>query len=161
MATVLGIVLPVFALIFVGWLIARVGLLSEEGLRGLTNYTFYVAFSALLFRAMRDVRLQELDAGILLAFFGGVGVVWLLATAIGRFVFRLTLAEQAMMALGACFSNGVGLGIPLIFATWGRDGLVPLLMIIAVHSAIILSTASVLAELARGGAPCRERLKRR
>ncbi len=152
MTTVIGIVLPVFALIFVGWLIVRVGLLSQEGLRGLTAYTFFVAFSALLFRAMREVRLQDLDVGILLAYFGGVAVVWLLAMALGRLVFGLKPAEQAMMALGSCFSNGVGLGIPLILATWGHDGLVPLLMIIAVHSAILLSLASVLAEFARGSA---------
>ena len=36
----------------------------DAGLRGLTNYTFYVAFSALLFRSMRNVRLDQLDAGI-------------------------------------------------------------------------------------------------
>lgn len=152
MATVVGIVLPVFALIFLGWLIARRGLLSREGLQGLSNYTFYVAFSALLFRAMSGVRLQELDGGILLAYFGGVLAIYLLTMAVGRFVFGLRMAEQALMALGACFSNGVGLGIPLVLAAWGQAGLVPLLMIIAVHSAVLLSLASVLVEIDRGGA---------
>ena len=160
MATVVGIVLPVFALIFVGWLIVRVGLLSQEGLRGLTAYTFYVAFSALLFRAMREVRLQDLDAGILLAYFGGVATIWLLAMAVGRLVFGLKLAEQAMMALGSCFSNGVGLGIPLVLATWGHDGLVPLLMIISVHAAMLLSLAAVLVELDRGGSSGRSLARR-
>ena len=160
MATVVGIVLPVFALIFVGWLIVRVGLLSQEGLRGLTAYTFYVAFSALLFRAMREVRLQDLDAGILLAYFGGVAAIWLLAMVVGRLAFGLKLAEQAMMALGSTFSNGVGLGIPLVLATWGHDGLVPLLMIISVHSAMLLSLASVLVELDRGGSNGRSLARR-
>ena len=149
MTIVLEIVLPVFALIFIGWLIVRLGWLDAAGLRGLTNYTFYVAFSALLFRAMRNVRLDQLDAGILLAYFGAVAIVWLLAMAVARFVFRLTLPEQAMMALGGTFTNGVGLGIPLVIATWGDAGLVPLLMIIAVHSAILLSAAAVLVEFGR------------
>jgi malonate transporter len=149
MGIVVEIVLPVFALIFVGWLIVRLGWLDAAGLRGLMNYTFYVAFSALLFRAMRNVRLQDLDAGILLAYFGGVAMVWLLATLVARLVFRLSFAEQAMMALGGTFSSGVGLGIPLVLATWGNDGLVPLLMVIAVHSAILLSLAAVLVEYGR------------
>jgi malonate transporter len=149
MTIVLEIVLPVFALIFVGWLIVRLGWLDAAGLRGLTNYTFYVAFSALLFRAMRNVRLPDLDADILLAYFGAVAIVWLLAMAVARFVFRLSLPEQAMMALGGTFTNGVGLGIPLVIATWGDAGLVPLLMIIAVHSAILLSAAAVLVEFGR------------
>jgi malonate transporter len=151
MGIVLEIVLPVFALIFIGWLIVKLRWLDEAGLKGLTNYTFYVAFSALLFRAMRNVHLDQLDAGILLAYFSAVAVIWLLAMAIGRFVFGLSFAEQTMMALGGTFTNGVGLGIPLVLATWGEAGLVPLLMIIAVHSAILLSAAAVLVELSRGG----------
>jgi malonate transporter len=149
MGIVLDIVLPVFALIFVGWLIVRLGWLDEAGLKGLSNYTFYVAFSALLFRAMRGVHLDQLDAGILLAYFSAVAVVWLLVMIIGRVVFGLTFAEQAMMALGGTFTNGVGLGIPLVLATWGNAGLVPLLMIIAVHSALLLSTAAILVEFGR------------
>jgi len=149
MGIVVEIVLPVFALIFVGWLIVRLRLLDAPGLRGLSNYTFYVAFSALLFRAMRGVQLQTLDASILLAYFGGVAIVWSIAMLLARFVFRLSFAEQAMMALGGTFSNGVGLGIPLILATWGHDGLVPLLMVIAVHSGILLSLAAVLTEFGR------------
>ena len=160
MAIVVEIVLPVFALIFIGWLIVKLRWLDEQGLRGLSNYTFYVAFSALLFRAMRDVRLQDLDGGILLAYFGGVAIVWLLAMALGRFLFRLNSAEQAMMALGGCFSNGVGLGIPLVLATWGNDGLVPQLMIIAVHSALLLSLAAVLTEFGRDGEISQGRVRR-
>lgn len=160
MGIVVGIVLPVFALIFVGWLIVRLRLLDAPGLRGLNNYTFYVAFSALLFRAMREVHPEALDAGILLAYFGGVTIVWALATAVARFGFRLTLGEQAMLALGGTFSNGVGLGIPLVLATWGHDGLVPLLMVIAVHSALLLSLAAVLTEFGRGGEIVRSRWQR-
>ncbi len=151
MANVLGIVLPAALVTLVGWTIVRLGLLSAEGSRGLSSYTFNVAFSALLFRIMRDVRPQDLDLDILLAYFGGTLIVWAVAAAVGRFVFRLDGPERAMMGMGSSFSSNGILGIPLVLTAWGEPGLVPLLMIIALHPAILLSLCSVLIEWHRGG----------
>lgn len=150
MANVLGIVLPAALVTLVGWLIVRLGVLSAEGSRGLSNYTFNVAFSALLFRAMRDVRPQDLDPDVLVAYFGGALIVWAFAMAVGRFVFRLPGPEQAMMGMGSTFSNNGVLAIPLVLITWGQVGMAPLLMIIALHSAVLLSLCSVLIEWYRG-----------
>lgn len=158
MGIVIEVVLPVFGLIALGYLFARTPLMTEAGLRGLTNYTFYIAFSALLFRAMRDVRLEELDHDILFAYFGGSLATFAAALTIGRFVFHLRLGERAFMALGSTFSNGVGLGIPLVLATWGESGLVPLLMIVSIHSLILLTLATVLVELDRDGVGMGRRL---
>lgn len=158
MGIVIEVVLPVFGLIALGYLFARTPLMTEAGLRGLTNYTFYIAFSALLFRAMRDVRLEELDHDILFAYFGGSLATFAAALVIGRFVFHLRLGERAFMALGSTFSNGVGLGIPLVLATWGESGLVPLLMIVSIHSLILLTLATVLVELDRDGVGMGRRL---
>lgn len=151
MANVLGIVLPAAIVTFVGWLILRIGVLNAEGARGLSNYTFNVAFSALLFRVMRDVRPQDLDLDVVLAYFGGSLIVWGIAMVLGRLVFGLNGPERAMMGMGSAFSNNGVLGIPLVLTTWGEPGLVPLFMIIAFHSAILLSLCSVLIEWHRGG----------
>ncbi len=158
MDVVLGIVLPVFGLIGVGYGVARLGLLGGAALQGLTNYTFLIAFSALLFRAMRNVRLETLEPHILIDYFAGALIVFALAVAIGRLVFHLRLGEQAFMALGACFSNGVGLGIPLVLQAYGEAGLTPFLMITALHSLILLTLAAVLVELDRPGAHIGARL---
>lgn len=147
MDVVIAVVLPVFGLIGVGYAVSRVGLLTAVGLQGLTNYTFYVAFSALLFDAMRKVRLASLEPHILAGYFAGSLGMFALALIVARFVFRLRPSERAFMALGSTFSNGVGLGIPLALSTWGQAGLVPLLMIVAIHSLILLTLASLLVEL--------------
>jgi hypothetical protein len=62
------------------------------------------------------------------------------------------------MALGACFSNGVGLGIPLVLQAYGEAGLTPFLMITALHSLILLSLAALLVELDRPGSHIANRL---
>ncbi len=151
MVNVLGIILPSALVVLIGWGAMRLRMLSAEGARGLSAYTFNVAFSALLFRIMRDVRPQDLDVHVLLAYFGAALLVWALAMATGRWVFGLGGPERTMMGMASAVSNNGVLGIPLVLSTWGEPGLVPLLMIMAVHSAILMSLCSVLMEWHRGG----------
>ena len=49
MLTTLGIIVPVFSLIFAGFFVGKTRLFSEEGVRGLTNFVLYLASPALLF----------------------------------------------------------------------------------------------------------------
>jgi predicted permease len=51
MLIVLGILLPVFGLIAIGYCMARTPLLKSEGVRGLGSFVYYVALPALLFRS--------------------------------------------------------------------------------------------------------------
>ena len=149
MIAVLEIILPVVLLGLAGFLLARSALVSEEAVRGLANVTFYILFAALLFRSMSKVRIESLDPAILLAFFSGVAIVFTALMLIGRFMLKMSLSDQAILALSGSFSNGVGLGIPLVTLAFGEDGLVPLLMIISVHSLIMLTLACFLIEIDR------------
>ena len=70
MKAILEIIVPVFGMVAVGWTIGRTSLLTPDGLRGLTNVTFYALFPALLFRSMSRVRIEALSPDILIVFFG-------------------------------------------------------------------------------------------
>lgn len=150
MSAILDIIVPVFGMVMVGWLIGRSKLLSPEGLRGFTAVTFYVLFPALLFRSMAKVRLETLEPQVLLAFFSGVAILYGVLMAIGRMQ-GLRLGDRAMFALSGSFSNGVGIGIPFISYGFGEQGLVPLLMIISVHSLILLTFTCFLMEMDGAG----------
>ena len=84
MNAILDIIVPVFGTVAVGWVIGRSTLLSPEGLRGLTNVTFYALFPALLFRSMSKVRLETLSFDILFVFFGAGLLLYFAAMALGR-----------------------------------------------------------------------------
>ncbi len=62
-----------------------------------------------------------------------------------------------MFALSGSFSNGVGIGIPFITYALRRAGLVPLLMIISVHSLILLTFTCFLMEMDGAGGRARQR----
>ena len=146
MSAIVHIIVPVFGMVLIGWLIGRTRLLSAEGLRGFTAVTFYALFPALLFRSMAKVELATLDLDILLAFFGAVLLLYAALMGLGRLQ-GLGLGDRAMLALSGVFSNGVGIGIPFITFAFGEKGLVPLLMIISVHSLIVLTFSSFLMEV--------------
>jgi len=147
---ILDIIVPVFGTVLVGWLLGRSKLLSPEGLRGLTNVTFYAFFPALLFRSMSNVRLQALSLDILFVFFGASLLLYFAAMALGRAI-GMRLGDSTVFGLSSVFSNGVGIGIPFISYAFGEAGLVPLLMIISMNSLILLTLSSFLMEVGQQG----------
>ena len=150
MNAIVDIIVPVFGLVLVGWAIGSTRLLSPEGLRGLTNVTFYAFFPALLFRSMAKVRLEALDLEILLVFFGAGLLLFFLLLPVGRLL-GMRPADRTVFSLSGTFSNGVGIGIPFVSYAFGEAGLVPLLMIIALNSLILLTLSSFLLEVAAQG----------
>ena len=150
MNAILDIIVPVFGTVAVGWVIGRSKLLSPEGLRGLTNVTFYALFPALLFRSMSKVRLEALSFDILVVFFGAGLLLYFATLLLGR-AMGMRLGEATVFGLSAVFANGVGIGIPFISYAFGEAGLVPLLMIISMNSLVLLTLSSFLIEIGQQG----------
>jgi hypothetical protein len=148
---VVEIVLPVFGLVLAGWALAQTSVLSREGVRGLSNFVFYIAIPTLLFRTMaRGVIPANVEWGIVLSYFGGCLALFAAAMAFGRAAFRLRADESAVLAMGATFSNTVLLGIPLVLAAFGEAGLLPIMMIVAFHSTTLISLTTIVVETSRG-----------
>jgi malonate transporter len=146
MNVILDIIVPVFGTVLVGWGLGRSRLLSPEGLRGLTNVTFYALFPALLFRSMSKVRIEALSFDILFVFFGTSLLLFFASLPLAK-AFGMKLGEGTVFALSAVFSNSVGIGIPFVSYAFGDAGLVPLLMIISMNSLVLLTLASFLIEV--------------
>jgi len=151
MQTSLSIVLPLFALILVGFLFVRGGRLGPDGVKGIGVFVFNLAVPALLFRSM-VTGLPHDGAGlsVVYVYYLGAAIIFALAMLIGRFAFGYDLVHQALMAIAATFSNSVLIGIPLIFAAFGREGQIAVLLITSLHSAIFVTLATVLVEIGRG-----------
>ncbi len=151
MNAILNIIVPVFGTVAVGWLIGRSNLLTPEGLRGLTNVTFYALFPSLLFRSMATVHVQALSFDVLVVFFGAGLILYFMLMPFGR-ALGMRLSDRTVFALAGTFSNGVGIGIPFVSYAFGEKGLVPLLVIISLNSLILLTLSSFLIELdSQGG----------
>jgi len=139
------VILPVFALIAIGWSARRLRLVEPSALRGLRDLVFFLAMPALLFSAIETA--PPIDfVNVTSVYFAAALCVFAFAFGVGRLL-RLPLARAAMLALNSSYGNTVLMGVPIIVAALGKDALAPLLAIVALHSAILLPLAGVLVEM--------------
>ncbi len=139
------IVAPVFLLIGIGYCLARFGVLNQSIGEALGDFVFIVAVPVLIFRSLINADLSGgFPPTLWGSYFMGVAVAWMLGTLVIRKVFRREARAGAIGAISASYSNLVLVGMPLVAAVYGNDGLVPLLLIISVH----LATMTVLTAIA-------------
>jgi hypothetical protein len=145
MTSILEVVLPVFALVVLGYAAARRRLITDEALKGMTLFVFALASPALLFSG--GTRPHEGGGGAALALLSGSVAVYLLAVLGALRLGRMTLAGAALFGLACVFGNSVMMGIPIIVAAYGQPGVPPLLAILAFQTMTLLGLATVLTEL--------------
>jgi predicted permease len=136
----LALTAPLFLLVLLGYLLAHWGRWPREASDALTRFVFSVAIPAFLFRLMADFsRLPRVDARLLVAYFGGCLVVFVLGRVIAATLFRLDGAAQSVFAIGGIFANLVLLGVPLTKVTLG-DAAMPSASLVIVFNALLLWT---------------------
>ena len=148
----LAVAAPYFALVLVGYLLSLSGKWPKAVSDALATFVFAVAVPALLFRLMSDSsRLPPFDARLLIAFFSGCLVTFVIGRLVAKFVFRLDGVGQSVFGLAGVFSNNVLLGIPLAKAALGDAALPPVALVIVFNSFILWTLVTISVEWARHG----------
>lgn len=143
---------PLFILIFAGYAIVRWGGWSKAVADALNKFVFTLALPAFLFYTMSDFsKLPAVDARLLIAFFGGAFLVFILGRVLAATVFRLDGVAGSIFALGGIFSNNVMLGLPLAKATLGDAALPSVALVLAFNALILWTLVTVSIEWARHG----------
>jgi malonate transporter and related proteins len=143
---------PFFALVMLGFAIARLSFWRRVWTRDVSRFVFAVPLPALLFHMLSDrSRTAPVDARLLVAFFGSCLIVFVIGRVVGHLVFHFDGVEQSVFALGGVFSNNVLLGVPLARLTLGA-GAMPSVALVLVFNALTLWTlVTVSVEWARHG----------
>ncbi|MDP3796527.1 MAG: AEC family transporter [Polaromonas sp.] len=134
---------PVVLLIAAGFIAGHAGWIRPQAIKDLSNLIFLLLTPALLFRTMSRVRVEQLDFKPVAAYFLAVIILFggtLLVQGFNR--------RAAVLALANTFSNTVMIGIALVGLMYGPAGLVTLLTLVSVHSLVLLTSATVVLELA-------------
>jgi malonate transporter len=140
----------IFAVVALGWAIARKGLLGEgDAARVLSGAAFYIFVPALLFRTTARIDFQRLDGRVLLAFF--VPTLVLVVAVYAALRLRRPepghAAEPSVRAITSAFGNTVQIGIPIAAALFGETGLGLHLTVVSLHSLTLLTVLTALVEL--------------
>ena len=91
----LSLASPLFVLVAIGYALMRWGKWPKSVADALTRFVFSVALPAMLFHLMSDLsRLPPVDVRLLVAFFGGCLVVFVIGRVVGHMLFRLDGVAQ-------------------------------------------------------------------
>lgn len=140
---VFAALLPVVFLIAIGFIAGRAGWIRAGATKDLADLVFLLLTPALLFRTMSKVDVEQLDFKPVAAYF--IAVVILFA---GTLLVQGFNRRAAVLALANTFSNTVMIGIALVGLMYGPAGLVTLLTLVSVHALVLLTSATVVLELA-------------
>jgi len=131
MAAILFNLIPVFALIALGWGIARLKLFSESFWPELEKLTYYILFPALLIHRLANANFESLslsDAAIPVI---TALAVTSLATFIWQFLFKVDAADFTSVYQGAIRFNTY-LALASVNALTGDEGLIIAAVVIAI-----------------------------
>ena len=147
----LGITFPLFALILLGFSLVRyLGWTGTVG-QALERFVFTIALPAMLLNLTSNLaKLPPLDPRVLVAFFGGYLVVFLILRLSARRLLGYEPVSAAVFGTATLYGNIVLLGLPLISAVLGQDGLATAIPILALNSIVLWSLATIAVEQARG-----------
>jgi malonate transporter and related proteins len=143
---------PLFAIVLVGYLLTRVPRWQRAWTEGASKFVFAVLLPALLFHLMSDLStLPPVDARLLIAFFGGCFIVFVIGRALAGRVFHLDGVAQSVFALGGVFSNNVLLGVPLAKLTLGEQAIPSVALVLVFNAFTLWTVVTVSVEWARHG----------
>lgn len=160
MLDILNVVLPVFALMALGYFAVRFRLFPGEGVRGLVLFVNNFATPCLLFKAMATSDFSTaFNWGVIIPFYVGAVAVFILGCLIASKVFRNRPGESVSSGFAAMFTNTVLIGIPVVQRAYGDAALVIAFSIIAFHASVLITMGMLTMELVRrDGAPMHKAL---
>lgn len=142
---------PLFVIVFAGFAIAKWRWRREWTELG-SRLVFTVALPALLFHMMTGLsRLPPVDARLLIAFFGGCFIVFLIGRFVSARVFHLDGVAQSVFALAGIFSNNVLLGVPIAKLTLGEQALPSVALVLVFNALTLWTLVTISIEWARHG----------
>jgi predicted permease len=152
MQAAFDVVLPVFGIVFAGYLSGRVKLLGPDSSEALNKFCYWFALPPILFLGPARVPFaQVFDWPFIGTFVGGVAIAWLAGLAVQAVFFRAGLAQTALALLAGTFSNVGYMGIPLFIAAFGAANALPAVLITATYTLTLVAFTVVLVESGLSG----------
>lgn len=147
MMSTFTIVIPIFALIFVGYFCGRIGVLSPAATSALNRFVVYLALPALLFDITAKASWNDLyQPGFFAAFSLSCGIVYLIT-----FLLDIRkshhLADAGISALNASYANTGYIGFPLTIIAIGPESLAPTTIATIITVCMVFAVAIVLIEI--------------
>ncbi|WP_172746630.1 AEC family transporter [Neorhizobium sp. T25_13] len=147
MSSVFLNVVPLFILILIGWMTAKTGILKEETGDALGEFVFKIAVPMLIFRTLADAHFEGASPFRLwTVYFLGVAMTWGIGHMLTTRVFGRDAKIGVIAGMSGSFANNVFIGLPLVAQVVGKDGLVAISILLAIHLPLMMVAGTILME---------------
>ncbi|MBD1551213.1 AEC family transporter [Pseudomonas typographi] len=147
MHTVVAVVLPIFALILLGYLCRRTDRLGPAAASEINRMVVWLCLPALLFKVTATTTWAQIwQPGFVLSFSAGCLLVFA-ATVGWRLRQGHNLVEASIDGLSAGYANTGYIGIPLCLLVFGQQGLEPALIASLIVVCVLFAVAVVCIEV--------------
>ena len=148
MLEVIGLVTPLFAIILLGYISARVIRIPLEGLAWLNFFVIYIALPPLFFRYLSITPLSEFaNTTFLFCATAATFCIFMLSFFIAKLSGRANTRESTIQGLAGAYGNIGYLGPPLAIAAFGPEAGVPVALIFCLDNTMHFIMAPLLMSL--------------
>ncbi|MBB3978043.1 hypothetical protein GGQ64_003257 [Rhizobium azooxidifex] len=151
MAEIMGLVLPFFGMILLGYLAAKITRQPAEALGWLNTFIIYIALPALFFKIVSRTPIEQLTrVDFILANVSATYLVFGLIFAIGIAFRRARVAEATMHGLAAAYGNIGFMGPGLALLAFGEPAAVPVALVFCFENMLHFMVAPALMSFSGG-----------
>lgn len=151
MQHILSVTTPFFALVLLGWVVARLRWLPLEAIPGLNGFVLYFALPCMLLRFSATTPIaQLLDGAVVTVYLASAAAMVALAVVLAR-QRGMRWSDAAFGALVAAFPNSGFMGVPLLVALLGPVAAAPAIVALALDMVVTTSLCIAVSQLGRAG----------
>ena len=129
-------VLPVYAIIAVGYLMGLWNRVSTADARTLNRIALSLFLPLLLFGLIVKAPIGDFDPSPVLIYFAVEIVVFTVGVITARKLFKLGPGESVLISFSSIFSNTLMLVLPIALLLYGSDGILPITTVVTLDSTI-------------------------
>jgi predicted permease len=145
MSDVVGLVLPFFGLIFIGFVVARITRQPLDALGWMNTFVIYVALPALFFQLLAKTPFEKLtEWTFILGSVVSTYIVFSIMFAGSLLVARGGIAEATIKALSAAYGNIGYMGPGLALLAFGEEAAVPVALIFCFENIVHFAVAPMM-----------------
>ncbi len=152
-------VLPVFAVVAVGFAFGRGGLFDFPAALALNRFVFYAALPLLLFRLIATSPFERFEWLLVLGFLLAELIVYALGFVVARYIFGRSWSESLLLGMSVAFANQVFFVLPIARQLYGDAGAVPVVAVSTFDVVVLLVGTIIILdanrEQTRGVSPSR------
>ncbi len=129
-------ILPVFAILALGFLLGRTGWMSVDDARIVNRFAMTILIPVVLFDLLANAPFASFSAAPIVIYAGVQAVIFALGYQVARRAFGIGRGEAVILAYAGIFANNVFYALPIAVLIYGEGGVLPITMIVVLDATV-------------------------